>query len=347
MTPDRNRDYRKLKIVLFKTAAIITGISAGFVLGDIICGLFWPFQLYSQQGREKAANIRLVDGIQLWDTSDDMRYTAQELSQASQAPSAITITGLGDSIMYGVGLNRHETYIEQLGEKLEKNLGLPVKTINLAAPGYNLAQEAAIFKEKGIPLKPDLVLIHLWDNDIEPAIIINGYPVYVNAPVALDGALHTIPLPDWINGALLLRSTIYQRLSFYLLIRRGKQAPPLKRKNARAYLASIKKNADISGAKTILFFSPPLDEGRVRPYPDSKKEVKQTYHMVAGWANELDIETIDLGMLLEGKSSARVGLDDCHFNALGHRLLADALAPRLAETIQNMNAQKQKRVYSY
>jgi hypothetical protein len=48
-------------------------------------------------------------------------------------------------------------------------------------------------------------------------------------------------------------------------------------------------------------------------------------------------EVIDLREWLDGADSAQVGLDSCHFNAFGHRLLGEHLATYLLEHDRDAN----------
>lgn len=77
------------------------------------------------------------------------------------------IVGLGDSVMFGWGVEARESYLEQL-ERMLNELPPPhpkFEVINFAVPGYNTAIEAAVFREKALLYDPDLVIIHFVSND--------------------------------------------------------------------------------------------------------------------------------------------------------------------------------------
>jgi len=78
-------------------------------------------------------------------------------------PKAFTIVGLGDSVMFGWGVNDEETYLAYLAQSMSGNC---IRILNMAVPGYNTAMEVEAFRKKGVELHPDLVIIHYVDNDL-------------------------------------------------------------------------------------------------------------------------------------------------------------------------------------
>lgn len=84
----------------------------------------------------------------------------------SQPPGEKRIVGLGDSVMMGWGVANKETYLHLIGEKLRAQ-GKSVRTFNLGVLGFNSVQEYFYFKEKGLDLKPDLLIIQYVGNDNE------------------------------------------------------------------------------------------------------------------------------------------------------------------------------------
>jgi hypothetical protein len=78
------------------------------------------------------------------------------------------IIGVGDSGMWGWSLDQNQGYLEILEREWNQNPEGPrVEVINLAVPGYNTFQEYVALEQKGLPLKPDLVIIGWCENDIQ------------------------------------------------------------------------------------------------------------------------------------------------------------------------------------
>ena len=85
----------------------------------------------------------------------------------AKPPGTVRIVGLGDSVMFGWGVQEQEAYLEILSRKL--NTEHPECTweiINTAVPGYNTAMEVEVLEEKGLSYEPDLVIIGLIGNDL-------------------------------------------------------------------------------------------------------------------------------------------------------------------------------------
>jgi len=79
-------------------------------------------------------------------------------------PAAFTVVGLGDSVMFGWGVNDNQTCLARLAA------GVPepsLRAVNLSVPGYNTALEVESFMQYGLPENPGLVILHYVDNDLE------------------------------------------------------------------------------------------------------------------------------------------------------------------------------------
>ncbi len=83
-------------------------------------------------------------------------------------PGVKRIIGVGDSGMWGWGLDQGQGYMEILEKRLNEGLDTPqVEVVNLAVPGYNTYQELVSLQRKGLPLQPDIVVIGWCDNDFQ------------------------------------------------------------------------------------------------------------------------------------------------------------------------------------
>lgn len=76
----------------------------------------------------------------------------------------LRIVGIGDSWMWGSGVNNGETYLDRLHERLT-SAGVRVETINTGVWGYNAIQEVATLRWKGLVFRPDVVVVGLCGND--------------------------------------------------------------------------------------------------------------------------------------------------------------------------------------
>ena len=81
-------------------------------------------------------------------------------------PSGVKrVVVLGDSTVYGHGVEDDETFSAQLDDRL----GETVQVLNLGTPGYSSAQSINLMTMRGWRLQPDLVVIaNLWsDNNFD------------------------------------------------------------------------------------------------------------------------------------------------------------------------------------
>jgi len=80
------------------------------------------------------------------------------------------IVGLGDSIMFGWGVEQDKTYLKLVEHELNfhaqsKAEEQKYEVLNFGVPGYNTAMQVALFEKRAIRFNPDLVLIHFVNND--------------------------------------------------------------------------------------------------------------------------------------------------------------------------------------
>lgn len=78
------------------------------------------------------------------------------------------IVGLGDSVMFGWGVDQDDSYLEVLERRFEENPleARRVEVLNFAVPGYNTAMEVATLEHRALAFDPDLVVVHFIINDL-------------------------------------------------------------------------------------------------------------------------------------------------------------------------------------
>ncbi len=87
----------------------------------------------------------------------------------AEPPGAVTIVGLGDSVMFGHGVGDGECYLDRLGELLrERRPGTEWRIVNTGVPGYNTVMQVETLERKVLAFSPDLVVLGVVDNDYEP-----------------------------------------------------------------------------------------------------------------------------------------------------------------------------------
>lgn len=80
---------------------------------------------------------------------------------------ALRILVLGDSFVFGLGVQRSETFQAVLERRLSKRLGQAVEVINAGVPGYGTCHERLVLEDLLPKLQPDLVLLCFYaGNDL-------------------------------------------------------------------------------------------------------------------------------------------------------------------------------------
>jgi hypothetical protein len=78
------------------------------------------------------------------------------------------IIALGDSVTFGLGVDRNESYPAVLERMLNANTSgnLKFEVLNFGVRGFTMYQKVELFKKKALIYKPDLIIIQWWDDDI-------------------------------------------------------------------------------------------------------------------------------------------------------------------------------------
>lgn len=77
----------------------------------------------------------------------------------------LRIAALGDSFTFGQGVELAEAFPSVLGRELT-SAGLPAEVLNFGVPGHATPQEVALVEDRVAATRPDLVLIHVFANDM-------------------------------------------------------------------------------------------------------------------------------------------------------------------------------------
>jgi len=244
----------------------------------------------------------------------------------------VRIAGLGDSVMFGWGVEEEETYLYLLEQRL-RGQGINAEILNFAVPGYNTAMELATFKDKAIHFEPDVVLLHFVNNDLDvPHFMLEESEVPSLYGSKLLGQLGTILKPEATETGLLdiaSRRMDQEAWDSVLEQYRHMVGPKAFRGFLRELARLCQDNEmplimlvgahtrltrEISRGRMVNRFSfdvlealPTVDAYFENNYPDSDSRFRQ--------------------------QKLWVSAQDSHPNALGHRLYAEALWPLILEKL--------------
>lgn len=100
-------------------------------------------------------------------------------------PGELRILALGDSMTYGLGVRLDLTWVQVLEARLRRERSAPAEVINagFAAGGHSPASYHTWVKDNGIQFAPDIVIVGLCLNDVDPRIGMLTYPIVPVEPV--------------------------------------------------------------------------------------------------------------------------------------------------------------------
>jgi len=87
-------------------------------------------------------------------------------------PQAMRVACVGDSYIFGLGLNLKESVPKKLEDLLNSHSPAKYEVMDCGVIGYNLEQEIEFIKQKVTPYHPDIIILFISSNDIDRKIVI-------------------------------------------------------------------------------------------------------------------------------------------------------------------------------
>jgi lysophospholipase L1-like esterase len=257
---------------------------------------------------------------------------------AERAAAKPRVLFIGDSITFGGGVADGAPF-PTLAQELWAPEHPGLATFNAGVPGYDTVQEYEMLKRVGPRVKPDLVIVTWYRNDVWVisdecgARVIDGYLV------ESEQALH-----DWKRRTLQHRHPIeWSALYRFVKIQWNNWLYPAKIKRAAeefrggrgAALEGIKRSEDAlagirdwcraNGAKVLVVLSPAREESEA----DSVEEPRLIKTMAA-FCQEQSIPCVSLQPAAHDHwtrthETLFLICDRCHYGAKGHRWVAERI----------------------
>ncbi|MHC4941597.1 MAG: SGNH/GDSL hydrolase family protein [Planctomycetota bacterium] len=249
----------------------------------------------------------------------------------------------GDSHTEGVVPNS-ENFPNVLGALLKERFpGRTIESLNAGVGAYSFHQYLGVI-EKYKTLKPDIFVMAVYGgNDF-----INMLP--------LLWYLHRLPEPEYsIEYTLKVREASEKYCEFYAQvfgqISRFFEKPKeihFVMKAARAIVLEAARKCKEEGIHLIVVYIPSMGLAQPGLIPEQVEPVFELLGMEAwdyGIARELkkqflralqesEIPCLDMEEIFSGSTEPVYWLSDYHINTLGHRLIAEALLPRVEEVMK-------------
>lgn len=245
----------------------------------------------------------------------------------TSAPRRLRVVGLGDSSMFGLGVEHEQCYLELLEDEFRNLLGRgwQVDFINTGVPGYNSVQEVETFTQRCLGLNPDAVIIQFDNNDTympammaKPDFMLARY-CFMAHPLDVIGGQFSGAGALYVLGQEKRMCMKETALSGWESIRQayGRLATLCREKGIPLFVLTIFEDFPRINIGEL----PDEGHGRIlKICRDLKLNVVQTFPRANAWMIDHQADYLKLVM----------SRSDPHPNPIGHGLIAQALLPPLS-----------------
>jgi lysophospholipase L1-like esterase len=262
----------------------------------------------------------------------------------TRAPNKRRVLVLGDSYVWGYGVNEDEVFTELLRKAMPE-----VEVVNMGVSGYSTDQELLLYRDEGYKYKADLVTIVLTENDplgnlLTQHYIIYGKPAFqvqdeglalLNQPVAKT-ALWKRVASEFATRSYVL--TAANRYLYSKAIQNGatSAAPPNQENGNSGAAGEFPRTAE---EKITLRLLVELKREIAARQGEAELLVVFTEDLthsqeIAQYLATFGIPSLDLEKHIHEKDTSLHLRDDFHWNAEGHKKVAEVLTDRLRETLK-------------
>jgi lysophospholipase L1-like esterase len=335
-----------------KLLVLTLGVMFAYALGELLTRIFVPDPAFQFENRiemfqedpivgykNKPNYVGYAEGFIRIETNS-LGYRGKEVT-LQKPPRTFRILGLGDSVMWGAGVQDSETYLRLLERELNQSFSatthLRFEIVNTGVIGYSTHQELLTLQRDGIRLSPDVVVVGFELND--------SYPT--EDPFYNVGTFHQ-PSKDNVRRRA-YSPTPPVRLYFYRFLRSqarslrselssNKQATPVHKQEEwlpgsfedrnwpvmQCHFRTMKRLSDEQGFHLLILLFPTADQ------LDSSAEHPVPQARVAKFLASEAIDHLDLLDVFPNKGR-EVFWDYMHLTPTGHRLVARAILHYLIE----------------
>jgi lysophospholipase L1-like esterase len=256
-------------------------------------------------------------------------------------PGTLRILGLGDSVMWGVGVPDQATYLREIEDRMSRRQGSAegahVQVVNAAVIGYSLHQELLTLQRDGVRFDPDLVLVGFVMNDFYPTEdpFFNVHTFHQPRKDHVGRRIYPLESAEWSHFYRLARSearNLRDRLSAWLRPRETAlqddedwPAGSFEERNwpvIQGHFRAMERLAAERGFRLVVLLFPTSNQVEARRH--ACQERIDSFLTAAG------IEHLDLFDVFDGKAKTAFS-DRTHLTALGHELVAEAILHYLEE----------------
>jgi len=297
---------------------------------------------------------------------DDGLATTNALGFRGPNPAApkphdlVRVVAVGDSVTFGFGVNDDDTFCVQAERLLRaRHTGAHVEFVNLAVPGYDTRQEVTLLGRHLQDLRPDVVLVGFYSNDVPDSLEDNQSGTTVAKPAAAGQALHMNAAPtSWWDIQMRKSRAIYtvgrafrrlthsgewgmSRFAMELDILQGHDTPQLDAawKRVEKQFGALREMSVANHFSVGIVALPPKEQV-VGMYPTANYQ--RRLQALAAAHGFFFVDPLPRMVAAPGnKDHLYIPYDRNHPTAAGHRLIAETIAddPTLNELVSGKPAE--------
>lgn len=344
---------RNLKTWLLRFVLVVSSLLVGLALAEGITRAFFPhlaprtarltrfWQYDARYGwAHQPGSSGVFDsyGIQSSVTINARGFRGPEVAYARE-PQRRRVLVLGDSYVWGYGVNNDEVFTERLRQAKPE-----WEVVNLGVSGYSTDQELLLYRDEGYKYQADLVLLVLTENDRSGNMLTQQYVVYGKPAFQFqNGALtlrnQPVPPTRWWKQALsqlATQSYVLTAANKYLYARALAQITPTNQPTASAAVRKFPHNSEEELTGQLLV---ELRREITARQSTAKLLVVCTEDLtssqeLAAYLAPFDIACLDLEQFMKAKDPSLHLTNDFHWNAAGHQKVADILAQQLEQFLK-------------
>ena len=213
--PNKKREFLKNVVLLSIT------IIAPLIILEILLRIFFPQNLnITRVDTEKIFELKpnIASVLRRQEFITHVKINSQGLRDKEyglkKPDNTVRIAAVGDSFVFGFGVNLNETMVKILESKLNSGLskksGINYEVMNFGVSAYGTEQEYILIKNKVINYSPDIIILAFVSNDFKENVKFNLFDVK-------NDALIRNP-PQKITSLLKLRNYISWHSHLYSLV---------------------------------------------------------------------------------------------------------------------------------
>ncbi len=252
---------------------------------------------------------------------------------------------LGDSYVFGVGVDEEHLFTTRLGQRLARG-GAALEVVNAGVNGWSNDQQLALLGELGPRLVPDVVVLVMCDNDFEGNGENFSYQQYYKPYYEIDSGrltLRGVPVPQ-LTPAQRVRRFLGQRSNLWNLVRTRRASWPPAQRLIESLEVDVTRPASADPVLlTAALVTAQRDLARrlgaarfLTVNTGRRRERTALFQALRVRLKETGVEYLGLeGPLGRARERHPDWLwdfaDDPHWNVAAHRLAAEVVAQRLEQ----------------